>query len=90
MGVAVPYKVNIVLTDNGTDFNEPTEDAWTPDEIKEMRAEGAPFRCHSFEAACADLDIGIRSGCIIPCCSEVVGALVRREEVDEVSDGAPE
>lgn len=54
---AVPYKVHIVLTDNGTHFTDPTGDGWTPDDIKAMRAEGTPFRCHSFEAACADLDI---------------------------------
>ena len=57
LAAAVPYKVNIVLTDNGTHFTEPTGEAWTPEEIKAMRAEGVPFRCHSFEAACADLDI---------------------------------
>ena len=50
---AVPYKVNIVLTDNGTHFTEPTGDGWTPEDIKAMRAEGVLFRCHSFEAACA-------------------------------------
>ncbi|WP_376984637.1 IS481 family transposase [Bosea sp. R86505] len=54
---AVPYKVHIVLTDNGTHFTEPTGDGWTPADIKAMRAEGVLFRCHSFEAACADLDI---------------------------------
>ncbi len=54
---AVPYKVNIVLTDNGTHFTEPTGDGWTPEDIKAMRAEGVLFSCHSFEAACADLDI---------------------------------
>ena len=54
---AVPYKVNIVLTDNGAHFTEPTGDGWTPEDIKAMRAEGVLFRCHSFEAACADLDI---------------------------------
>ncbi len=37
---AVPYKVNIVLTDNGTHFTEPTGDGWTPEDIKAMRAEG--------------------------------------------------
>lgn len=54
---AVPSKVHIVLTDNGTHFTEPTGDGWTPADIKAMRAEGVLFRCHSFEAACADLDI---------------------------------
>ena len=54
---AVPYKINTVLTDNGTHFTDPTGDGWTPEDIKAMRAENVPFRCHSFEAACADLDI---------------------------------
>ena len=30
---------------------------WTPEDIKAMRAENVPFHCHSFEAACADLEI---------------------------------
>ena len=54
---AVPYKIHTVLTDNGTHFTEPSGNAWTPTEIKAMRAEKVFFRCHSFEAACADLDI---------------------------------
>ena len=54
---AVPYKVNTVLTDNGTHFTEPTGDGWTPEDIRARRAEKVPFLCHSFELACADLDI---------------------------------
>jgi len=54
---AVPYKIRIVLTDNGTHFTEPTGDGWTPQDINAMRAQGVMFRCHSFELACADLDI---------------------------------
>jgi transposase InsO family protein len=54
---AVPYKINTVLTDNGTHFTDPTGDGWTPEDIRTLRAENVPFRCHSFEAACADLDI---------------------------------
>jgi transposase InsO family protein len=57
LAAAVPYKINTVLTDNGTHFTEPTGDGWTPEDIRAMRAEKVPFRCHSFEAACADLDI---------------------------------
>src|SRR4051812_19834397 len=57
LAAAVPYRIHTVLTDNGTHFTEPSGDGWTPAEIKAMRAEGAPFRCHAFEAACADLDI---------------------------------
>ena len=57
LAAAVPYKVHTVLTDNGTHFTDPSGDAWTPKEIKAMRAEKVSFRCHSFEVACADLDI---------------------------------
>ena len=57
LAAAVPYKINIVLTDNGTHFTDPTGDGWTPEDIKAMRAEKILFRCHSFEAACADLDV---------------------------------
>ena len=39
---AVPYKINTVLTDNGTHFTDPTGDGWTPEDIRAMRArEGA-------------------------------------------------
>jgi transposase-like protein len=54
---AVPYRVQIILTDNGTHFTDPTGDGWTPADIKAMRAKGVLFRCHAFDAACADLDI---------------------------------
>ena len=54
---AVPYKINTVLTDNGTHFTDPAGDGWTPENIRVMRAQNVLFRCHSFEAACADLDI---------------------------------
>jgi transposase InsO family protein len=54
---AVPYKVHTVLTDNGTHFTDPSGDGWTPEDIEAMRAEKVPFRCHAFEAACADLGI---------------------------------
>jgi transposase InsO family protein len=54
---AVPYKVRTVLTDNGTHFIDPGGDGWTPPEIKAMLADKVLFRCHSFELACADLDI---------------------------------
>ncbi len=57
LAATVPYKVRIVLTDNGTHFTDPTGDGWTPEDIKAMRADGMLFRCHSFEMACADLYI---------------------------------
>ena len=46
-----------MLTDKGTHFTDPTGDGWTPEDIRAMRAEKVPLRCHSFWAACADLDI---------------------------------
>jgi len=57
---AVPYKVHTVLTDNGTHFTDPGGDGWTPSDIKEMKAKGILIRVHSFELACADLDIDHR------------------------------
>lgn len=54
---AVPYGIHTVLTDNGTHFIDPTGDGWMPQDIREMRAQKLPFRCHAFEGACADLDI---------------------------------
>jgi len=57
LAAAVPYKIHTVLTDNGTHFTEPDGTGWTPEDINQMRAEKVLFRCHSFELACADLDI---------------------------------
>jgi transposase InsO family protein len=57
LAAAVPYRIHTVLTDNGTHFTDPTGDGWTPEDIKAMRAQGVLFRCHSFELACADLDV---------------------------------
>ncbi len=57
LAAAVPYKINTVLTDNGTHFTEPGGDGWTPGDIKQMLARKEPFLCHSFELACAQLDI---------------------------------
>jgi len=54
---AVPYTINTVLTDNGTHFTDPTGDGWRPEDIRAMQAKKVPFRCHSFEAACADLNV---------------------------------
>lgn len=57
LAAAVPYKIHTVLTDNGTHFTEPSGNTWAPAEIMAMRAEKVLYRCHSFEGACADLDI---------------------------------
>src|SRR3712207_7216416 len=54
---AVPYRVHTVLTDNGTHFTGPNGNTWTPDEIKQMLARKQLFRAHSFELACAQLDM---------------------------------
>ncbi len=54
---AVPYKIHTVLTDNATHCTDPTGDGWTPEDIRALRAEKVPFRCHSFELACADLNV---------------------------------
>ena len=37
---AVPYKINTILTDNGTHFTDPAGDSWSVSDIKAMRAEG--------------------------------------------------
>src|SRR5215213_4347119 len=57
---AVPYRVHIVLTDNGTHFTEPSGNTWTPDEIKDMLARQQLFRAHAFELACAQNDVDHR------------------------------
>ncbi|MGD9541838.1 MAG: integrase core domain-containing protein, partial [Methylocystis sp.] len=57
---AVPYKIHTVLTDNGTHFTDPAGETWTPADIKQMLADGKPFRAHAFEYACARADIDHR------------------------------
>jgi transposase InsO family protein len=57
---AVPYKVHIVLTDNGTHFTDPRGETWTPVEIRDLMERKQPFRAHAFEYACAQLDIDHR------------------------------
>ena len=42
---------------SGTQFAEPTGDGWRPAGIRRTRAAGERFRCHSFELACAELEI---------------------------------
>ncbi len=39
LAAAVPYKIQTVLTDNGTHFTDPTGNGWTPGDIKKMQAE---------------------------------------------------
>lgn len=57
---AVPYRIHTVLTDNGTQFTDPTGDGWRPEDIKRMLANNEVFRCHAFELACARADIDHR------------------------------
>jgi hypothetical protein len=57
LAAAVPYQIHPVLPDDGTHSTEPSGNAGTPEAIKAMRAEKVLSRCHSFQAACADLDI---------------------------------
>ena len=42
LAAAAPYKINTVLTDNGTHFTEPTGDGWTPEDIRAMRQRKCP------------------------------------------------
>ena len=54
---AVPYKVHTVLTDNGIHFTTPGAGGSAVADIKAAMAAGELFRAHSFELACAQLDI---------------------------------
>jgi len=56
----IPYKIHIVLTDNGIHFTDPTGQSWTPTEIKQMIERKELFRAHSFELTCAQNDIDHR------------------------------
>ena len=57
---AVPYRIHIVLTDNGIHFTDPSGRSWNPVEIKAMLARKELFRAHAFELACAQNDIDHR------------------------------
>jgi hypothetical protein len=59
---AVPYKIQTVLTDNGTHFTTPGTVCSAAQEIKECLAKGesVPVRAHAFERACAENDIDHR------------------------------
>ena len=58
---AVPYKVNIVLTDNGTHFTTPGAGGSAAALIVEALAKGEPVWAHAFEYACATLGIEHRT-----------------------------
>ncbi len=57
---AVPYRVHIVLTDNGTHFTDPRAESWSPVEIRQMIERKEVFRAHAFEYACAITNIDHR------------------------------
>ena len=50
---ATPYKVNIVLADNGAHFTTPGARESAAPLIVEALAKGGPIWAHSFEYACA-------------------------------------
>ena len=56
----VPYKIHIVLTDNGTHFTTPGNKCSAAAAIKTAMARGEAFRAHAFELACAQNDIDHR------------------------------
>lgn len=58
---AVPYKINIVLTDNGTHFTTPGAGGSAAALIVEALAKGEPVWAHAFEYACATLGIEHRT-----------------------------
>jgi len=57
---AVPYRVHIVLTDNGTHFTTPGNTCSATADIKLAIENGEPFWAHAFEYACAQNDIDHR------------------------------
>src|SRR5271168_5045765 len=54
----VPYKVHIVLTDNGTHFTTPGNTCSAAADIKLAIENGEPFWAHAFEYACAQTAAG--------------------------------
>ena len=58
---AVPYKITIVLTDNGTHFTTPGAGGSAAQMVAEALAKGEPVWAHAFEYACATLGIEHRT-----------------------------
>ena len=56
----IPYKIHMVLTDNGVQFTDPKGKGWTVRDIKAMLAAGQPFRYVGFDLVCARNDIDHR------------------------------
>ena len=57
---AVPYRVDTVLTDNGSHVTTPGNKASAAPLIKEAIERGELFRAHGFELACAQNDVDHR------------------------------
>ncbi len=51
---ALPYTINIVLTDNGTHFTTPGQGRSMAGELLALKEAGQMFRAHAFEWACAE------------------------------------
>ena len=54
---AVPYRINIILTDNGTHFTTPGNTRSAAADIRAALQNGEVFRAHAFEFACAQNQI---------------------------------
>lgn len=57
---AVPYRIHIVLTDNGTHFTTPGNTSSAADDIRLALDRGEPVWAHAFEYACAQNGIDHR------------------------------
>ena len=57
---AVPYRIHIVLTDNGTHFTTPGNTGSAADDIRLALDRGEPVWAHAFEYACAQNGIDHR------------------------------
>ncbi|MDO8361211.1 MAG: IS481 family transposase, partial [Devosia sp.] len=58
---AVPYRITILLTDNGTHFTTPGAGGSAAQLVAEALAKGEPVWAHAFEYACATLGIEHRT-----------------------------
>lgn len=82
---ALPYRIHRGYSGSrthdpnvyGTHFTVPTGDGWTLKDIKEMRAQRLPFRCHAFEPACVDLNIEHRTSNIASSSRGTLGPTAR-------------
>lgn len=56
----VPYKIHIVLTDNGIQFTDTKSESWTTKEIRHFMQTGQLFVCGYFDLVCAKENIDHR------------------------------